>query len=145
MVAQDQRVFPKGQPALHDQGHAAMLTCLRHVEETLVLVPGPGAGSSLSLRNANNRHVPHRLGSGHEWPLSPWVCGAAAISCGTSLPGDAGCVSCVETLSSSGPKRPPCVGAHREHSGGFLHQPPGRSAFAPPLQAGAPDPCVGPR
>ncbi len=40
--------------------------------------------------------------------------------------------------------RSPCVGAHRQHSGGLLHQPPGRSVFAPPLQAGAPDPCVVP-
>ncbi|KAI2658754.1 Transposon Ty3-G Gag-Pol polyprotein [Labeo rohita] len=42
--------FSLGEPALHDQGHAAMPTCLGHVEETLVLVSGPGAGSSLSPR-----------------------------------------------------------------------------------------------
>ncbi len=30
------------------------------------------------------------------------------------------------------------------HSGGFLYQPPGRSAFAPLIQAGAPDTCVVP-
>ncbi|KAI2655478.1 Transposon Ty3-G Gag-Pol polyprotein [Labeo rohita] len=41
-------VLPEGKPALHDQGHAAMPTCLGHVEKTLVLVSGPGAGSSLS-------------------------------------------------------------------------------------------------
>ncbi|KAI2644882.1 Isoleucine--tRNA ligase [Labeo rohita] len=50
-------VLPEGKPALHDQGHAAMPTCLGHVEKTLVLVSGPGAG---------------RLGSGHEWPPCPW-------------------------------------------------------------------------
>ncbi len=38
VVAQDQRVLPEGQPASHDQGHAAMLTCLRQMEETLVPV-----------------------------------------------------------------------------------------------------------
>ncbi len=54
--------FPEGKSASHDQGHAAMPTCLRHVEETLVLVAGPGAGSSLSSRNTNNGRVPHRLG-----------------------------------------------------------------------------------
>ncbi|KAI2660345.1 enzymatic polyprotein [Labeo rohita] len=43
-------VLPEGKPALHDQGHAAMPTCLEHVEKTLVLVSGPGAGSSLSPR-----------------------------------------------------------------------------------------------
>ncbi|KAL0154095.1 hypothetical protein M9458_050554 [Cirrhinus mrigala] len=41
-------VLPEGKPALHDQGHAAMPTCLGHVEETLVLVSGSSAGSSLS-------------------------------------------------------------------------------------------------
>ncbi len=56
---------------------------------------------------------------------------------------DAGCVSGSETLSPR-PKRSPCVGAHRQHSGGLLHQPPRRSAVAPPVQAGAPDPCVVP-
>ncbi len=52
MVTQDQGVLPKGKPALHDQGHTAMPTCLRHVEETLVLFSRPGAGSSLSPCNA---------------------------------------------------------------------------------------------
>ncbi len=41
VVAQDQRVLPKGQSASNDQGHVAMLTCLRHVEETLVPVTRP--------------------------------------------------------------------------------------------------------
>ncbi len=35
VVAQDQGVLPEGKPTLHDQGHAAMPTCLRHVEKTL--------------------------------------------------------------------------------------------------------------
>ncbi len=35
VVAQDQGVIPEGKPTLHDQGHAAMPMCLRHVEETL--------------------------------------------------------------------------------------------------------------
>ncbi len=35
LVAQDQGGLPEGKPTLHDQGHAAMPTCLRHVEETL--------------------------------------------------------------------------------------------------------------
>ncbi len=36
VVAQDQRVFPEGQPLSHDQGHAAMLSCLGNVEKTLI-------------------------------------------------------------------------------------------------------------
>ncbi len=49
VVAQDQGVFPEGQPTSHDQGHAVMLLCLRHVKKALVLVSGPGVGNSLSL------------------------------------------------------------------------------------------------
>ncbi len=71
VVAQDQGVLPKGKPASHDQVHAAMPICLRHVEETLFLVSGPGAGSSLSPRNASDGRVPHQLGSSHEWPPCP--------------------------------------------------------------------------
>ncbi len=41
VVAQVQGVLPEGKPIPHDQGHAAMPTCLGHVEETLVLVSGP--------------------------------------------------------------------------------------------------------
>ncbi len=59
------------------------------------------------------------------------------------LPGDAGRVLSTETLSP-GPKSSSSVGAHRQHSGGLLYQPPGRSAFAPLVQAGAPNPCVVP-
>ncbi len=47
-MAQDYRVFPEGQPILHDQGHAAMLTGLRHVEETMVPVTRPCVGGSMS-------------------------------------------------------------------------------------------------
>ncbi|KAI2648847.1 hypothetical protein H4Q32_019991 [Labeo rohita] len=60
----------------------------------------------------------------------PMVCGVTAVSLGISLPGDAGRVSGSETLPPR-PKRPPCAGAHRQHSGGLLHQPPGRSASRP--------------
>ncbi len=143
MVAQDQRVLPEGKSSLHDQGHAAMPTCLRHVEKTLVLVSGAGAGSSLSPRNASDGHVPHQLGSGHEWPPCPRSVERPPSHVAHQLPGDAGHVSSTETLPPR-PKRSPCVGAHRQHSGDLLYQPPGRSAFAPLVQAGAPDPCVVP-
>ncbi len=143
VVAQDQGVLPEGKPASHAQGHVVMPNCLRHVEETLVLVSGPGAGRSLSPRNASDGRVPHRLGSGHEWPLGPRSVERSSSHMAHQLPGDAGRVSSTETLSPR-PKRLPCVGVHQQHSGGLLHQPQGRSAFAPLLQAGAPDLCVVP-
>ncbi len=59
MVAQDQKVFPEGQPLLHDQGHAAMLSCLGYVEETLVPVPGSRAACFVSSQDANDRCISH--------------------------------------------------------------------------------------
>ncbi len=143
VVAQDQGVLPDGKPASHDQGHAAMPTCLRHVETTLVLVSGPGAGSSVSPRNASDGCIPHRLGRSHEWPPCLRSVEWPPSRLAHQLAGDAGCVSGSETLSPR-PKRSPCVGAHRQHSGGLLHQPPRRSAVTPPAQAGVPHPCVVP-
>ncbi len=58
MVAQDQGFFPEGQPASHDQGHMAMLTCLRRGEETLVPVSRPCVLGSSSSLNANGEKLP---------------------------------------------------------------------------------------
>ncbi len=138
VVAQDQGLLPEVKPASHDQGHAAMPTCLGHVEETLALVSGPGFGNSLSPRNANVGCIPDRLGSGNEWPPCPRSVEWSPSHEAHQLPGDAGHVSSTQTLSTR-PKKSPCVGMHRQHSDGFLYQPPGRSAFAPLIQAGAPD------
>ncbi len=55
--------FPEGQPLLHDQGHAAMLTCLGDVEIILVPVPGSRAGSFMSSQDANYRCLSHGLGA----------------------------------------------------------------------------------
>ncbi len=109
----------------------------------MVYVSGPGAGSSLSPCKTRGGCVPHRLGSGHEWPPCPWSVERPPFHMAHQLPGDAGSISGIETLSPR-PKRSPCVGAHRQHSGGLLHQPPRRSVFASFVQAGAPDPCVVP-
>ena len=69
VVAQDQGVFSEGKSISHDQGHAAMPSCLGHVEETLVPHPGPSAGGFLSTRNAFDGCFPHGMAGGHEWPL----------------------------------------------------------------------------
>ncbi len=59
------------------------------------------------------------------------------------LSGDASSLSSTEIFPPR-PERSPCVGAHRQHSGGLLHQPPGGSALAPVVQTGTPDPLVVP-
>ncbi len=63
VVAQDHKVFPEGQPISQDQGHAAMLSCLRHVKETVVPVRRPSVGGYLLSRNANDGSLPHGLGA----------------------------------------------------------------------------------
>ncbi|KAL0168440.1 hypothetical protein M9458_036662, partial [Cirrhinus mrigala] len=67
-----------------------MPTCLGQVEEALVPVSGPGAGNSLSPRNASDGRVSHRLGSGHEWPPCPWSVEWSPSYVAHQLPGDAG-------------------------------------------------------
>ncbi len=135
VVAQVQGVLPKGKPASHDQGHVAMHACLGHVEETLVLVSAP--------RNTSDGCIPDRLGGGHEWPPCLRSVEWSPSHVAHQLPGDAGRVSSIKTFSS-GPKKSQCASTHRQHSRGFLYQPPGRSALAPLINAGAPDPCVVP-
>ncbi len=102
VVAQDHRVFPEGQPILQDQGHVAMLVCLRHVEETVVPVTGPCIGGSLSSHNANDGRLPHGLG---EWPLRPRSVGRSPSHVANQLPGDAGSISRFEILYPR-PERP---------------------------------------
>ncbi len=76
----------------HDQGYAAMLTCLRHVEETVVPVSKSCVGGSVSLHNANDGCLPHMLGSGHKWPLRPRSVGRSPSQVAYQLPGDSGSI-----------------------------------------------------
>ncbi|KAI2655685.1 Retrovirus-related Pol polyprotein from transposon 17.6 [Labeo rohita] len=82
-------------------------------------------------------------GGGHEWSSRPGSVEWLPSQLAHQLSRDAGRISSSEVLSPRS-ERSPCVSTHRQHSGGLLHQPPGRSAFAPLVQAGAPDPCVVP-
>ncbi|KAI2660347.1 UvrABC system protein C [Labeo rohita] len=83
------------------------------------------------------------MGGGHEWPFHPRSLEWSSSQLAHQLPQDDGRISSSKLLSPR-PERSPCAGAHRQHSGGLLHQPLGRSAVAPLIQAGAPDPCVVP-
>ncbi len=130
VVAQDHRVFSEGQPILHNQGHAAMLTGLRHVEETMVPVTRHCVGGSMSSRNANDGRLPHGLGRSHKRSLRPRSVGRFPSHEAHQLPEDAGSFSSVETLFPR-PERPSCASTHKQYVGGLLHQPPGGSALAP--------------
>ncbi len=140
VVAQDQGIFPEGKSTSHGQGLLTVCASPRHVEETLVLKSGPGAGSSVSPVIVSDGRVSHRLGSSHEWPLSPRSVEWSPSHMAHLLSGD------VSGLSSFPPRpeRLPRVGAHQQHSGGLLHHSPGGSALAPVIQTGTPDPLVVP-
>ncbi len=108
VVAQDQRVFPEGQPLSHDQGHAAMLSCLGNVEETVVPVPGSRAGRFMSTQNAKDRCLSHGLGSNPIGTLeSKSVEGPASLMAHQPF-GDVGCISCSQEFPSRS-QGPPCA------------------------------------
>ncbi len=89
--------------------------CLSHVEETLVLVSGPGAGSSLSPCNASDGCISHQMGSGHEWPPCTRSVEWSPSHVAHRLPGDAGRVSSTQTLSIR-PEISPCVSANTDNT-----------------------------
>ncbi len=126
VVAQDQGIFPEGKSTSHDQGLSTVCASPRHVEETLVLKSGPGAGSSVSPVIVSDGRVSHRLGavmSGRS---------ARGLWSGRHLIWHIYCLEMLAVLSSFPPRpeRSPCVGAHQQHSGGLLHHSPGGSALA---------------
>ncbi len=130
VVAQDQGIFPEGKSTSHDQGLSTVCAGPRHVEETLVLESGPGAGSSVSPVIVSDGRVSHRLGSSHEWPLSLRSVEWSPSPMAHQLSGDASSLLSTEIFPPR-PERSPCVGAHRQHSGGLLHQPPGGLRSSP--------------
>ncbi len=124
MVAQDQRVFPEGQPLSHDQGHAAMLTCLGNVEETLVPVPGSHVGSFLSSQDAYDRCLSQGLRSNPRGMLKSGSVEGPSSLMAHQLSGDVGCITCSQEF----PRRsqgPPCARPLRQHIGGLLLKSPG--------------------
>lgn len=143
VVAQNQRILPEGKSASHDHEFATVSSRPGYVERSLVSVPRPCVGSSLSSRNANDRCFSHGLGGDHEWSPRSGSVGGPSPSMAHKLSRDVGSVSGPETFPP-GPKRPPCSCPDRQHIGGLLYQPPGGSAFSPALQAGTSDPSVVP-
>ncbi len=108
MVAQDQRVFPEGQPLPHDQGHTAILTCLGNVEETLVLISGSNAGSLILSQDAYDRWLSHGLGSDPRGMLKSGTVEEPSSLMAQQLSGDVGCISCSQEFPSRS-QGPPCA------------------------------------
>ncbi len=144
VVAQDQRVFPEGQPLSHDQGHAAMPSCLGNVEETLVPVSGSHVGSFMSSQDANDRCFSHGLGSDLRGTLRSRSVEGPSSLMAHQPSGDVGCVSCSQEFPSRS-QGPPCACPLRQHIGGLLHKSPGGFAVTSTVQTGVPNPPVVPR
>ncbi len=144
MVAQDQRVFPEGQPLSHEQGHAVMLSCLGNVEETLVPVPGSRVGSFMSSQDANDRCLSHGLGSDLRGTLESGSVEGPASLMAHQPSGDVGCISCSQEFPSR-PQGLPCACPLRQQIGGLLHKSPRGFAVTSTFKTGMPNPPVVPR
>ncbi len=144
VVAKDQRVFPEGQSLSHDQGHAAMHSCLGNVEGTLVPVPRSYVGCFMSSQNANDRCLPHGLGSDLRGTLESRSVEEPSSLMAHQPSGDVGCISCSQELPS-GSQEPTCACPLRQHIGGLLYKSLGGFAVTSTLQTGVPNPPVVPR
>ncbi len=121
VVAQDQRVFSEGHPLSHDQGHAAMLSRLGNVEETLVPVPGPRVGSLMSSQDANSRCLSHGVGRNLRGTLESGSVEGPSSLMAHQPSEDIGCISCSQEFPSRS-QGPPCACPLRQHFGGLLHK-----------------------
>ncbi len=144
VVAQDQRVFREGQPLSHDQGRAAMPSCLGNVEETLVPVTVSHVGSFMSSQDANDRCFSHGLGNDLRGMLKSRSVEGPSSLMAHQPSGDVGCVSCSQEFPSRS-QGPPCACPLRQHIGGLVHKSPGGFAVTSTLQTGVPNPPVVPR
>ncbi len=131
-------------PLSHDQGHAAMLSCLGNVEETLDPVPGSRVGSFMSSQDANDRCVSHGLGSDLRGTLESGSVEGPASLMAHQPSGDVGCISCSQEFPGRS-QGPPCACPLRQHISGLLHKSPGGFAVTSTLQTGVPNPPVVPR
>ncbi len=131
----------RGNPLSHDQGHAAMHTCLGNVKETLVPVPGSCVGSFMSSQDADDRCFSHGLGSDLRGMLKSGSLEGPSSLMAHQPSGDVGCISCSQDFPSIS-HGPPCTLPLRQHIGGHLHKYPGGFVVTSTLQTGVPNPPV---
>ncbi len=121
-----------------------MPSCLSNVEETLVPVPGSHVGSFMSSQDANDRCLPHGLGSVLRGTLESRSVERPSSLMVHQQSGDVGCISCSQEFTSRS-QGPPCACPLRQHIGGLLHKSPGGFAVTSTLHTGVPNPLVVPR
>ncbi len=132
------------QPLSHDQGNAAMLTCLGNVEETFVPVPASRVGSFMSSQDAYNRCLSHGLGSNPRGMLKSASVKEPSSVMAHQLSEDVVCIFCSQEFPgrSQGPQ---CARLLRQHIGGLLHKSPWAFTVTSTLQTGMPNSPVVPR
>ncbi|XDV25212.1 hypothetical protein PO909_029164 [Leuciscus waleckii] len=133
VVAQDQGVFPEGEPTLYDQDNTAVSPCFGFIEETLVPISGSSVRSSLPSSFALDRRFSHGLESGNGRPLSSRSVEESSSFLAHKLPGDDGGLQCVEIFPSR-PEGPSHACSHRQHVGGLLYKSSRGSAFMSTMQ-----------
>ncbi len=114
------------------------------MEETLVPVPGSHVGSFMSSQDANDRCLPHGLGSDLGGTLESRSVEGPSSLMAHQPPGYVGCISCSQEFPNRS-QGPPCACPLRQHIGGLLHKSPGRFAVTSTLQTGVPNPPVVPK
>ncbi len=98
----------------------------------------------MSSQDANNRCLPHKLGSDLGGTLESRSVEGPSSLMAHQPPGYVGCISCSQEFPNRS-QGPPCACPLRQHIGGLLHKSPGRFAVTSTLQTGVPNPPVVPK
>ncbi len=98
----------------------------------------------MSLQDANNRCLPHRLGRDLRGTLKSKSVAEPSSLMARQPSGDVGCISCFQEFPSKS-QGPPCACPLRQHIGGLLYKSPEGFVVTSTLKTGVPNPPVVPR
>ncbi len=107
-----------------------MPSCLDNMEETLVPVPGSHVGSFMSSQDANDRCLPHGLGSDLRGTLESMSVEGPSSLMAHQPSGDVGCISCSQEFQKQISGATMCLSAQNtsvvfyiNHLGGLRSRP----------------------
>ncbi len=139
VVAQDQRVFPEGQPLSHDQVHALVMW-----KKPWFLSQGPVLGASCRHRMLTTDASLTGWGAILEGRSSQGLWKDQHLSWHINRLEMSESISCSQKFPSRS-QGPPCAYPLRQHIGGVLLKSPGGVAVMSIFQTGVPNPPVVPR
>ncbi len=113
--------------------------CLRALE--MWKKPWFHVGSFVLSQDANDRCLPHRLGSNLRGTIESRSVEGPSSLMAHQPSGDVRCISCSQEFPNRS-QGPPCACPLRQHIGGLLHKSPGVFAVTSTLQTGVPNPPV---